>query len=195
MAHRASGRAIRAATLAIASGGLLFGHWLVYLIMSPNATDRESLLAGSGHAYLGAADRLALIATLAGLAVAFLGRVTGAEPADPSPRSIAARLAGFQVSAFIALEVAERLSAGSPVGALAHSWILPAGTAIQLAVGALGAWAIGLVLLIADGTEALVAGSPTMPLAARPTSIDFPLLGPAAVAVPVAGGRGPPSPR
>jgi hypothetical protein len=182
-------------TLGVASGGLLLGHWLVYLIVRPDASVRGVLLAGTGHAYLGAVDRIVLVASLAAFATAFLGRITRAEYLDVSLGSMTARLAGLQVSAFVAMEIAERLAAGSSEGPLLHGPILPAGIVVQTGIAALGAVLIHLVREAADRAESLLGASPRLP---RPASF-WPSppssARPAHVAVPVAVGRGPPSSR
>jgi hypothetical protein len=139
----------RLATLGVAVGGVLAGHWLTYLAVTPVAGSRAAFLHQTGHAYLGLANDLALVAALAAMATMFVGQLTDPEPAGQL-RGLTARVVRFQVSAFVLMEVLERVTAGSPLAELIHTGILPAGIAVQVAVGYLAAWAIRWLLRTAD---------------------------------------------
>jgi hypothetical protein len=105
---------------------------------------------------------------------------------------VGVRLAGFQVSAFFAMEVTERVTVGAPIGQLAHGPILPLGVVVQVVVALFGALAIRALCRVAD-RAATALGAPPPP---RGASGWLPILAsprPDGIAVPVRGGRGPPS--
>jgi hypothetical protein len=135
--------------MCVAVGGVLAGHWLTYLAVAPIAGARAAILRETGHAYLGMANDLALVAALAAMATMFVGQLT-----NPAPAAQLAGITGpvvrFQVSAFVALEVLERLTAGSPLAELIHTGILPIGIAAQVGIGYLAARAIRWLMRTAD---------------------------------------------
>ncbi len=183
----------RLATAAVAVGGVLIGHWLTYLAVAPIAGSRATILHQTGHSYLGLANDLALVAALAAMASMFIAQLTTPEPAGHL-LGITGRVVRFQVCAFIALEVLERVTAGSPLSELIRSGILPIGVAAQLAIGFLAAFAIRWLLRTADRVATALGR------AAVPARRDVPRsLLPELVFVPVfthmsaAGVRGPPS--
>ena len=145
----------RLATLSVAVGGVLAGHWLTYAIVSPAEAPRTTLLHDTGHAYLGAVSQVALVCSLAAVASMFLGALTGAD--RPEIAHLARRVVTFQVSAFIVLEVVERIVAGAPLASLLRSAILPVGVGTQAAVGAIAAAAIRWLLRAADRVAAVLA--------------------------------------
>ena len=75
----------RLATLAVAVGGVLIGHWLTYLAVAPIAGSRATILHQTGHSYLGLANDLALVAALAAMASMFIAQLTTPEPAGGAP--------------------------------------------------------------------------------------------------------------
>ena len=182
----------RGTALGVAAGGVLLGHWAAYALASPNTGARRVLLARTGHAYLGLADQVALALTIVAFAAIFLRRLT--RPGGDLIRTPALfmRLASFQVAAFLAMEVAERLSAGAPVAELLHGPLLGIGFVAQVAFAALGALAIRWLLKAADLAAATLSTSLPLP------RLDFTrvrLAAPVAhsrVAVATVRGRGPP---
>ncbi|MEO8422963.1 MAG: hypothetical protein ABI595_03515 [Actinomycetota bacterium] len=143
----------RLATLGVAVGGVLVGHWLTYLAVAPIAGSRAAILHQTGHAYLGMANDVALVAALAAMATMFIGQLTTPMPAGQL-HGITARVVRFQVSAFVLLEVLERVTAGSPLAALMHTGILPVGIATQAVIGILAAFSIRWLLRTADRVAA-----------------------------------------
>ena len=139
----------RLATLAVAVGGVLIGHWLTYLAVAPIAGSRATILHQTGHSYLGLANDLALVAALAALASMFIAQLTTPEPSG-GVLGVTGRVVRFQVCAFIGMEVLERVTAGSPLSELIHTGILPIGIAAQVAIGILAAFVIRWLLLAAD---------------------------------------------
>ncbi len=63
----------RPAALGVGVGGVLAGHWLTYLAVSPTSPARATLLHDTGHAYLGLANDVGLLVVLAAFAAIFLG--------------------------------------------------------------------------------------------------------------------------
>jgi hypothetical protein len=192
MSPRASSRAV---TLGVAGGGVLLGHWLAYSILTSVTATHGALLTETGHAYLGAADSAGLAVVLAALAAVFLGRMTSGGDLELDLARVGVRLAGFQVAAFLAMEVAERLSAGVPVGELVHGPLLPVGVLVQVVLAALGALAIHAVCRVADRAATAFGATPSLPPAAWASLSFMPSPRPARVAVAVRSGRSPPSSR
>jgi hypothetical protein len=183
----------RFATLGVAVGGVLAGHWLTYLAVSPIAGSRAAILHQTGHAYLGMANDLALVAALAAMATIFIGQLSSPVPVGQI-QGLTARVVRFQVSAFVLMEVLERATSGSPLGGLLHTGILPLGLAAQVGIGYLAAHAIRWLLRTADRVTATLGRA-----ADAPRRIVRRALPPEPVFVPVvhhlsaAGVRGPPS--
>lgn len=177
------------AILGVAAGGLLLGHWLTYLVEVPDATTRDGVLAASGHGYLGVAAQVGAIAAAVSVAVVFLGRLTSRDPGLPF-RPTVARLAAVQGSAFVAMEVLERLGAGAYLHDLTS--ILPVGLAAQALIAIAGTLVLRWVLRAADATGSLVDGlsvaprGPVSTLGVRASSLH-----PSPV-VDAIGARGPP---
>jgi hypothetical protein len=145
-------RHLRGAVAGVAAGGVLLGHWLTYRIVSPHEQARSALLASGGHGYLAFLNELGTILAVGVLAALVLGRLT-----DPGrPVRVGGWLVGLawvQVVAFTAMEVLERLASGAPLDELMHGGLLLAGVAIQLAVAAVGAFAIHRLLGLADRVQ------------------------------------------
>ncbi len=183
----------RTAVAGLAVGGTLFGHWLTYLLLSPSAAGRRAMLGGSGHGYLSFANEAGLMLALFAGAALVIGRMArlGTRPRGPA---IAARLATFQVVAFLAMEIVERLVAGSSLGQLGH--VLPEGIAVQLVLALLAAPLIAVLLREVERAVAAVSQPSLFDLEPRPWRL--PAL---AVAAPVVetldgpGIRGPPPAR
>jgi hypothetical protein len=156
----------RPAVLGVAVGGVLAGHWLTYLTVSPTSHVRESLLHDTGHAYLGLANDIGLLVALAAFAAIFLGRLT-ARDSGTGP-AITHRIVGFQVCAFLAMEVLERVTAGAPLTELAHHLLLPTGIVVQIGVGLLASAVIRWLLHLADRVASSMALGATAPSRSLP---------------------------
>jgi hypothetical protein len=182
----------RPAVLGVAVGGVLAGHWLTYLIVSPSSAARAALLHDTGHAYLGLANDLGLMVVLAALAVIFLRHLTAGRP--DTGASIARRIVGFQIGAYVAMEMVERIMTGSPVTALAHHLLLPVGIAVQVGVGLLACVLVGWLLRLADRVaSAMVMGAATPPRPAKAFPLPALAFFPAGRERSATGVRGPPT--
>src|SRR3954470_14390112 len=117
----------------LALGGVLLGHTVAYRLLLPDAHTRTLELAASGHGYLSSANVVGLVAAVSGLATLFLGRVLRTHQAEP--RNLAARLVGFQMAAFVAMEVLERLASGG--GAQYLAAVLLIGLPVQALIAVL----------------------------------------------------------
>jgi hypothetical protein len=156
MHDRIPGRGLAARAIAVV--GVLAGHWLTYRLVSPSTHERDSLLAGTGHGYLGFANDAALVLALAAVAALFLGRLLGDADGLPDRGPLALRLIAFQAGAFAGLELLERVTAGAPPSGLMDHGLLPAGLAIQALIGLAGAALIRWILRAADAVAARLAG-------------------------------------
>ena len=155
--------------LAVAAAGLLAGHALTYLIAAPQADRRASLLAHTGHGYLGLITEpilaFAVVATIA-LFLRGLTHPTGAV----RPGSVAVSLIALQCAGFLSMEIVERVASGAPFTALFHTWILPAGLLAQSVLGALSGWFLHLVVRAAE----IVAEALGRRVFPQPTSVAVP---------------------
>ena len=163
---------VRPATLlGFGLGGVLVGHALTYLVLVPDAHARAADLSATGHAYLGDANAVGLVAVIAALSVLFFHGLTGA--GDRHPR-VYERLAAFQLTAFAAMEILERLGSGAGLRLVPT---LAVGLPVQLAVAAFVALLVRFVARtaaavadrVADGAPlwssravTLIAGPPTV---------------------------------
>jgi hypothetical protein len=177
-----------AALLALGLGGVLAGHALVYRLLIPDAHTRAAELAATGHGYLSGADAIGTVAIVAALAFVFLGGVL--RERAPSRALLVRRIAMFQVTAFVAMELIERLASGTVGHALAAVLLvgLPVQLVIALAIAAVAAW-------LARAGRA-VTGSPREVVGARPAllPLDVPPRSPLrAGAAWAPRGRSPPS--
>ena len=152
----------RPAVLGVAVGGVLAGHWLTYLSVSPTSHAREALLHDTGHAYLGLANDIGLLVVLAAFAAIFLGRLT--TKGFDTGASITRRVMGFQVGTFLSMELLERITAGAPLGGLGHHLLLLVGMAVQIGVCLLASVVIRWLLRLADSiASALAMGAAESP--------------------------------
>jgi len=188
--RRASAR--RRSVLGIAAGGVVLGHAITYVLVEPNAHQRTTDLAATGHAYLGLANDLGLIAGLIALSAVFLGGLTRSHGDAPPLRNLITRLAIFQAVAFAAMELLERLSAGAPLAGVLHHGILPMGIAIQVSIAVLGALIIRWLLRAADRVEWAVGAAPVVFDRASAVVVLPTFHVPARPALAAAGIRGPP---
>ncbi len=180
---------VRPATvLGFGLGGVLVGHALTYLVLVPDAHARTAELAATGHTYLGGANALGLVAAIAALSALFFWGLAGAD--DRAPR-VYERLAAFQLTAFAAMEILERLGSGAGLRHLVPT--LAVGLPVQILVAAFVALLVRLVARtaaavadrVADGAPVWSFGAIT--LIARPGTA--PSLAPAGGPPP---GRAPP---
>jgi len=147
----------------VALGGVLAGHTLTYRILEPDAHQRAAALNETGHAYLHVANALGIASIVVTLAAVFLSGVLGRREVER--RQVFARLCGFQVAAFCAMEILERLTA--------HAGLDHVGTVIFIGVPAqlLVATVIcGLITLVLRAGRA-VTGLPRKAVAARPALV------------------------
>jgi hypothetical protein len=128
--------------------GLILGHGLTYLLAYPGASDRQVHLLATGHRWLGPAI-LSLGAAIPAVLVVAAARAVRTGRA--APRRLLPWLALAQVSAFLAIEVAER--GLDLAGALGDPAVL-LGVVVQVAVAA-AAW---LVFAAVSSVVATVAG-------------------------------------
>ncbi len=140
-----------AALLGLALGGVLVGHSLTYRVLVPDAHARAVTLADTGHAYLGGANMLGLVAAVAALSILFLGRLLRGTAASPR---VAVRLMAFQLTTFAAMEVLERLGSGAGVRQLLPALLV--GIPTQIVVAGIVAVLVRCILraasIVADRT-------------------------------------------
>ncbi len=142
--------------LGLAFGGVLLGHTVAYRLLVPDAHSRALELAASGHGYLSGANALGLVAAIIVLAALFLGGVMRMH--DAVPQHLAARLIAFQVAAFLAMEVLERLASG---GGTQHlSSVLLVGLPVQALIAVLVALVARLLLRVAAAIADRLAPTP-----------------------------------
>ena len=187
----------RFVTLGVAAAGVLAGHWLTYLVTVPDARVRTATLAATGHGYLSLVGELVTVLAALSVAAVFVGALVDAG-AEPRPgRALALRLSAIQVAAFCAMEVLERVMAGSPVGALARSAVLPVGVAANVGIALLGAMLLRWLLRTADRVaEVAVTGSAAPILSRRTILVPLPAAPrrPSLLELAAVPARGPPSP-
>jgi hypothetical protein len=135
------------ATAAWAVAGVLGGHVATYGILFPDAAVHHAQLESTGHAWMGLAGPVLLMAL-----VTFVVAAALAARGSAGRRIRFSVLAVVQVGIFVAIELGERFAVGMPADLLAHelfdhglATILVLGTAIQLAVAWLGSAAARLV--------------------------------------------------
>lgn len=131
--------------IGLAAAAVLLGHGITYALVHPDGHERAGVLAATGHAYLhlleGPGLVLAIVSVMAAAAVG-LGRIGDA----PDRATLFRRLAGLQLGAFAAMEIAERIASGSLFGAgLSDALVVVVGLAIQLALARAGAWLLDVV--------------------------------------------------
>jgi hypothetical protein len=143
--------------LGLALGGVVLGHTVAYRLLLPDAHTRALELAASGHGYLRGANVVGLVAVVVALATLFLGGVLRTNPT--APRHLAARLIGFQVAAFCAMELLERIASGGGLQALPA--VLVIGLPVQALIAVLVALAARLLLRVATAMADLLDRSPT----------------------------------
>ncbi|HEY7400861.1 MAG TPA: hypothetical protein VH989_08185 [Actinomycetota bacterium] len=181
------------ASCSIATLGVVFGHAVTYVLIEPNAHDRNVLLTSTGHGYLPAFAETALVA--AGLAFMwlFLSRLHHPSNDLPTLPGLAVGLSTIQVAIFATMEVLERIEAHAGMHGLAR--VLFTGLVVQAVIATLGALVIR-ALLRAGSRIALAPSLPPRPRL-RTTPIAVPAQPPRRTSphLPATGLRGPPSAR
>ncbi|MEP6759030.1 MAG: hypothetical protein ABJB55_07545 [Actinomycetota bacterium] len=129
------------ALLGLALAGVLAGHSLTYRVLMPDAHERTAELARNGHGYLDGANALGLVAVIAALAIVFLGRLVRPNGTE---RHVLRRLTAFQLTAFAAMELLERLGSGAGMHQLPRVFVV--GVPAQLLVAAIVAAVVRLTL-------------------------------------------------
>lgn len=142
--------------LGLALGGVLLGHTVAYRLLLPDAHTRALELAASGHGYLSGVNVVGLVASVVALAALFLGGVLGTNRTTPS--HLAARLVGFQMAAFLAMEVLERIASGGGADHLPS--VLLVGLPVQALIALLVASAAWLLLRAAAAIAGLLSPTP-----------------------------------
>ena len=151
--------------------GLVGGHLLGYLLLTPNPGARASLLARTGHGYLPKVVVLAMgAAVLAGIAATLLGAARARSRAAPlGVRDTIVRLAALQMTGYVLLEVLERLLAGHSLGHLGAALLL--GIPLQILVAAVGGLVLAVVARVAQAVARALGRRPTArfrPVVLRP---------------------------
>ena len=147
-----------AATVGLASAGLVLGHRLAYAITAPHAPAREGWLRATGHGYMHDATQVALLAGVLGLLALFLSRLTRREGRGSFAGDVA-RLAAVQTTAFLAMEVGERWLSGASFHDLTHGQLLGTGLGLQLAMAVAGALVLRVTDRAAEAAEGLERSS------------------------------------
>ena len=182
----------RLATLGVAVGGVLTGHWLTYQVVAPAGHARTTLLRATGHAYLGFANDLALILALSAFAAMFVGQLSTGSGTD-RVAGVARRVVAFQVSAFVLMEVLERVTAGAPLGGLIRTGVLPIGIATQAVVALVAAASIRWILRVADRVAAALSRpAPALRAVEIARAVPLPVFPAVGRHLSAAGVRGPP---
>lgn len=123
------------ALAAMASVGLLAGHSLTYLRLTPASSGPESLLE-AGHGYLNQAALVSVALAAMSALFWFAGGIFSSRVVRPSLARTAATLAVIQCAGFGIQEILERVIAGAPLSDLAV--VLALGLPVQLLTAALG---------------------------------------------------------
>lgn len=141
-----------------AAAGLVGGHLLNYVWLSPEPRARHAILAVTGHSYLPDGLVIGLVAALlAGIGTTILGAL--APGRRPSLRHAALCLAGLQTAGFLLLEVVERLLGGAPLSDLAGP-VLVLGVPLQVVLALLGASVLVLIARTARVAMARLSRGP-----------------------------------
>jgi hypothetical protein len=159
MSARASSRP--SLVLGLALGGVLLGHTVAYRLLLPDAHARTIELAATGHGYLSGANAVGLVAAMVALAALFLGRVL--RTTSVGPWHLTTRLMGFQMAAFVAMEVLERVSSGAGLQHLPAALLV--GLPVQAAIALLVAMVARLLLRVAATIAERLGAAPTWAVA------------------------------
>jgi hypothetical protein len=180
--------------MGVAGAGLMLGHRLAYLLDAPQALARDEILRATGHAYLPYVTQVALLAGVIGLAALFLARLSRRERAEPFGREWA-RLAVVQSTAFVVMEVGERLASGATLADLAHGRLLPIGLGAQIALALIGAVVLRSTQRAADAVAQVVrASAPAASALTRAPALAAVATPPRSAMLPAGSRAPPPSP-
>ena len=159
---------------AMATGAVVLGHQIAYLLAVPSGAERSSVLAATGHGYLPTTTRLALLLAVAAAGGLFLRSLT--RPGEePDKGRLFRSLVLVQAGMFVTMEVAERLATGAPIAGVFSHGILFLGIAVQLLL-AFGL--AGVVKLLSRANDvAAVLGATSLPRP-RPAIAVPPRVGP-----------------
>ena len=179
--------------IGLGAAAVLLGHGITYGLVHPDGHERAGVLASTGHAYLHLLDGhglvLAVASLLAAAAVGF-GRLGGA----PNGGTLFRRLATFQLVAFTAMEVTERVGSGAVDAGTGDLELVAVGSAVQLALAGAGAWLLRAVHRGGERLAEATVSSARLPVA-PPVVAGATLLDETVVATTVFAprpGRGPP---
>jgi hypothetical protein len=131
--------------LSVAFFGVFVGHAITYVVLAGNPVVRSTMLSATGHGYLPVTVHATLALAVIGLAGVFLAGLGARRTAGSG---LTRRVATFQVLAFAAIEVAERIAARAPLHDLGH--VLPVGTVVQIGVALVVAVVIRAMLRASD---------------------------------------------
>ena len=145
------------ALLAVASVGLMAGHFLTYLRLAPSSGIRTALLGITGHGYLDTA--LALVPALVLMSVLYWLAAGALESryGRPTLAGTAGALALIQTIGFAGQEVLERLLSGAPLHGLGAVLLL--GIPLQLIVAGLGALVVTALHRAGTKISSLLSGA------------------------------------
>lgn len=158
--------------LAASAAGLVAAHFLDYLLLFPDGSERHTLLIHTGHGYLPQAAWLAGgAAALAAIGAGVLGFRRGRRgPGGGIGWGRSSLLLGaIQTAGFVTLEPLERLLVGAPVDDVVGP-LLAVGVLLQVLVAMVAA---SILRLIEGTAEAVGRGLSTPPPAARPRVVRF----------------------
>ena len=124
---------------ALAALSVLAGHGITYALVNPDAHERANFLASTGHAYLHLIEAPAVVLAAAAVLRAAMVGVGGLGSA-PDPETVFRRLGISQVAAFVGMEVAERVTSGTPMLTSRNMLVLAVGISTQVVLAAIGAW-------------------------------------------------------
>jgi hypothetical protein len=170
-------------------GGVLVGHAITYALANPDAHTRAAVLAGTGHGYLGLAGSVLFPLALLALATMGLGRLIHRGAEAPGPSELVTRLAGFQVVAYVIIEVTERLVASSGLSGIAVA--LAIGVPVQIAIAWTVAWVLRALFRVVDEAMSVAASTP-VPRTATAALVLVAATAPATPVIGCAPIRGPP---
>jgi hypothetical protein len=121
----------------------MVGHWLAYDAGISGSTQRSEVLAQTGHSYWQLGVRAAAVALAMGLGAILVRRIGDSSAASRTRVErlsfTTARLIALQVGAYCAMEAAERLAAGVPLGGMLAHHLLVLGVALQVLTALVGA--------------------------------------------------------